>query len=118
MNSEKKKALVAVIVGVFVLFAFLAFGPSSAMAADEIRIGFMAPMKGPLAKPGEDLLNGFKLFWKQNGLKAGGRPVKPASHPRREGEYDHWRLMRSRWAGNGPGQPGDGGAGARNARCR
>ncbi|MBW1772110.1 MAG: ABC transporter substrate-binding protein, partial [Deltaproteobacteria bacterium] len=76
MNSEKKKALVAVIVGVFVLFAFIAFGPSSAVAADEIRIGFMAPMKGPLAKPGEDLLNGFKLFWKQNGLKAGGRPVK------------------------------------------
>ena len=76
MNVEKKRALVAVIVGVFVLFSLIAVGPSPAVAADEIRIGFMAPMKGPLAKPGEDLLNGFKLFWKQNGLKVAGRPVK------------------------------------------
>lgn len=53
-----------------------AFGGVAVQAAEEIRIGFLAPMTGPLAKPGEDLTNGFKLFWEQHGLQAGGRPVK------------------------------------------
>ncbi len=62
---------------VSILFLALLFGSfSPALAADEIRICFLAPMAGPLAKPGADLINWFKLFWEQAGYKAGGRPVK------------------------------------------
>ncbi|MBW1787389.1 MAG: ABC transporter substrate-binding protein [Deltaproteobacteria bacterium] len=75
MNRRKMKTVAAVVF--FTIMALLlGFGGSTAMAADEIRIGFLAPMTGPLAKPGEDLTNGFKLFWDQHGLNAGGRPVK------------------------------------------
>ncbi len=51
-------------------------GGLSAQSKDEIRIGFLAPLTGPLAKPGEDLVNGYKLFWELAGHKAGGRTVK------------------------------------------
>ena len=67
----------AAMVALITMATFLwAFGTTPVQAAEEIRIGFLAPMTGPLAKPGEDLTNGFKLFWDQHGLKAGGRPVK------------------------------------------
>jgi branched-chain amino acid transport system substrate-binding protein len=75
MNGKKVKT--AAVVALFTVAAFLwAFGTTAVQAAEEIRIGFLAPMTGPLAKPGEDLTNGFKLFWEQHGLQAGGRPVK------------------------------------------
>jgi branched-chain amino acid transport system substrate-binding protein len=52
-------------------------GPAAvAQAQEEIRIGVLAPMTGPMAKPGEEFTNGNKLFWEQAGNKAGGRPVK------------------------------------------
>jgi branched-chain amino acid transport system substrate-binding protein len=47
-----------------------------AQSRDEIRIGFLAPLTGTLAKPGEDLVNGYRLLWEQVGYKAGGRPVR------------------------------------------
>ena len=76
MERKEKKGKMVIVVSLMILALLLAFGGSATQAANEIRIGFMAPMKGPLAKPGEDLLNGFKLFWKQNGLNVAGRPVK------------------------------------------
>ena len=65
MERRKKRAKAVIGISFLSLILFLAFSGSTTLAAEEIRIGFMAPMKGPLAKPGEDLLNGFKLFWKQ-----------------------------------------------------
>jgi len=76
MERRKKRARMVGVISFLFLAFLVAYGASPALAAEPIRIGFMAPMKGPLAKPGEDLLNGFKLFWKQNGLEVGGRPVK------------------------------------------
>lgn len=76
MDRKEKRGKRGVVVSLMILALLLAFGGTTAQAADEIRIGFLAPMTGPLAKPGEDLINGFKLFWEQNGLKVAGRPVK------------------------------------------
>jgi len=41
-----------------------------------IKIGLLAPVTGPLAKPGAEMVNGFKLFWEQAGNMAGGRKVE------------------------------------------
>ncbi|HWA37222.1 MAG TPA: penicillin-binding protein activator [Burkholderiales bacterium] len=41
-----------------------------------IRIGVLAPVTGPLATPGKDMVEGWKLFWEQNKHTAGGRKVE------------------------------------------
>lgn len=41
-----------------------------------IRIGFIAPFTGPAAQPGRDMLDGFKLFLKEQNYKLDGRQVK------------------------------------------
>jgi len=41
-----------------------------------IKIGLLPPVTGPLATPGRDMVDGFKLFWDQVGNKAGGRAVE------------------------------------------
>lgn len=41
-----------------------------------IRIGVLAPVTGPLATPGKDMVEGWKLFWDQNQHMAGGRKVE------------------------------------------
>jgi branched-chain amino acid transport system substrate-binding protein len=57
-----------------ILTVFLCLSP--AQAQQEIRIGFLAPATGSMAKPGEEARMGFDLFWEQAGYKAGGRPVR------------------------------------------
>lgn len=42
---------------------------------DPIRIGLLAPVTGPLATPGRDMVDGFRLFWEQVGQRAAGRKV-------------------------------------------
>jgi branched-chain amino acid transport system substrate-binding protein len=60
-----------------VLLALVALAaPSGAHAQGEpIKIGLLPPLTGPLATPGRDMLDGFRLFWEQAGNKAGGRKV-------------------------------------------
>lgn len=41
-----------------------------------IKIGFLIPLTGPLATPGKDMDDGFKLFWEQSGYQAGGRKIE------------------------------------------
>jgi len=41
-----------------------------------IKIGLLPPVTGPLATPGRDMVDGFKLFWEQAGYKAGGRTIE------------------------------------------
>jgi branched-chain amino acid transport system substrate-binding protein len=41
-----------------------------------IRIGFLPPITGPLASPGAEMVNGFRLFWEQAGMTAGGRKIE------------------------------------------
>lgn len=44
--------------------------------SEPIKIGLLPPVTGPLATPGRDMVDGFKLFWEQAGHKAGGRKVE------------------------------------------
>ncbi len=48
----------------------------AAQAADPIKIGVLLPLSGGLAQSGQDALNGFKLYWSQDGMESGGRPVE------------------------------------------
>jgi branched-chain amino acid transport system substrate-binding protein len=41
-----------------------------------IRIGLLVPLTGPLATPGKDMVDGFKLYWEQADNQAGGRKVE------------------------------------------
>jgi branched-chain amino acid transport system substrate-binding protein len=41
-----------------------------------IRIGLLPPVTGPLASPGAEMVNGFRLFWEQAQYTAGGRKVE------------------------------------------
>ena len=61
-----------------VLLAALGVGaPGPAHAQGEpIKIGLLPPVTGPLATPGRDMVDGFKLFWEQAGYKAGGRKIE------------------------------------------
>jgi branched-chain amino acid transport system substrate-binding protein len=42
---------------------------------EPIRLGLLAPVTGPLATPGRDMVDGFRLFWEQVGHRAAGRKV-------------------------------------------
>jgi len=54
----------------------LAAGLAPATAADELRIGVIAPMTGPFAQVGTDMTNGFKMYLDQVKSNFGGAPVK------------------------------------------
>jgi branched-chain amino acid transport system substrate-binding protein len=41
-----------------------------------IRIGVLAPITGPLATPGQEMLDGLKMYWEQNKYTAGGRKIE------------------------------------------
>jgi branched-chain amino acid transport system substrate-binding protein len=56
----------------------LAVGTSlgSPARADELRIGFIAPMTGLLAQVGKDMSDGFRMYLDEHGGKLGGADVK------------------------------------------
>jgi branched-chain amino acid transport system substrate-binding protein len=58
------------------LAAALALAPQAQAQQGPIRIGVLAPVTGPLATPGKDMVEGWKLFWEQNKHTAGGRKVE------------------------------------------
>lgn len=59
----------------FVLATALATSVSAALAADEVRIGFVATFTGANAMLGSELLDGFKLGLQRSSGKFGGIPV-------------------------------------------
>jgi branched-chain amino acid transport system substrate-binding protein len=58
------------------LLAACSFGAAAQAQSGSIKIGVLAPLTGPLATPGLDMVDGFKLFWEQNQSQAGGRKVE------------------------------------------
>jgi branched-chain amino acid transport system substrate-binding protein len=54
----------------------LVLGLAAPANAEELRIGFLAPMTGIGAQVGKDLVNGFQLYLDQHGNKLGGADVK------------------------------------------
>jgi branched-chain amino acid transport system substrate-binding protein len=61
---------------VSILAVSILAGVPVVQAAEEIRIGFLAPLTGALAKSGQDTVRGHELFWEQQGMKVAGRPVR------------------------------------------
>lgn len=51
-------------------------GLSAPAGAEELRIGYLAPLTGGLAQTGIDMRDGFLLYLEQNGNKLGGMDVK------------------------------------------
>jgi branched-chain amino acid transport system substrate-binding protein len=43
---------------------------------DTIRIGFIAPLTGTIAAPGNDMRKGWEFFWEQHGTEVAGRQVE------------------------------------------
>jgi len=54
----------------------LGVGLTAPAGAQELRIGFLAPMTGGGAQVGKDLVDGFQLYLDQHGNKLGGADVK------------------------------------------
>ncbi len=54
----------------------LAAGVPALAQQGPIKIGVLAPVSGPLAAPGKDMVEGWKLFWEGAGHTAGGRKVE------------------------------------------
>src|SRR5262245_62607311 len=58
--------------------AYLALGLNltPAWAAEELRIGFLAPMTGPFAQVGRDMVNGFEMYLDEVKSEFAGAKVK------------------------------------------
>lgn len=54
----------------------LAFSGAALAQGGPIKIGLLAPVTGPLATPGKDMVEGWKLYWEKVGYTAGGRKVE------------------------------------------
>jgi branched-chain amino acid transport system substrate-binding protein len=72
MKRLQQKVGTTLLGGVFVLGLSMA----APARAEELRIGFIAPMTGIFAQIGKDMSNGFKLYLDQHGGKLGGATVK------------------------------------------
>jgi branched-chain amino acid transport system substrate-binding protein len=62
--------------GVSLLVTALGTVSAFSQQSGPIKIGLLVPLTGPLATPGIDMVDGFKLYWEQVGNTAGGRKVE------------------------------------------
>ena len=69
-----QKFKVAFLSATFILGA--TYNQVSAQDKGPIRIGVLAPITGPLATPGQEMLDGLKMYWEQNKYTAGGRKIE------------------------------------------
>jgi branched-chain amino acid transport system substrate-binding protein len=58
------------------LMLVMAGGPGVAVAAETIKVGFMAPLSGIFAQAGKDMLEGIKISFEQIGYQAVGRKIE------------------------------------------
>ena len=72
MTSASRK-LRSILIGTAVAASF---GLSASAGAEELRIGYLAPLTGGLAQTGIDMRDGFLLYLDQHGNKLGGMDVK------------------------------------------
>jgi branched-chain amino acid transport system substrate-binding protein len=68
----KRRTLTA---GLGALLVALVVGPP-ALAQKPIKIGFMAPLTGPGAQVGKDMVDGFKMYFEEHGNQLAGRKVE------------------------------------------
>ena len=69
-----QKFKVAFLSATFILVA--TYNQVIAQDKGPIRIGVLAPITGPLATPGQEMLDGLKMYWEQNKYTAGGRKIE------------------------------------------
>lgn len=69
MTNAFRKTLLSATVAV-------GLGLSASASAEELRIGYLAPLTGGLAQTGIDMRDGFLLYLEQHGNKLGGMDVK------------------------------------------
>ena len=71
MTKRLRQRAVPILVG-----STLALGLAAPAGAEELRIGFIAPLTGIFAQVGKDMENGFQLYLDEHGGKLGGATVK------------------------------------------
>ena len=74
MTHVSLRLLAAVLLAAFVLP--LAAPPASTAQGGTIKIGFLAPLTGPFAQIGKDMVNGTELFLDEIGRQVGGRKIE------------------------------------------
>ncbi len=67
---------ISVVVGAAAAVLLTSPATTLAQSPQEIRIGFLTVLTGPIAVSGRDALKGLELFWEQQGYKVAGRPVR------------------------------------------
>jgi branched-chain amino acid transport system substrate-binding protein len=68
---------ISVMIGAALAASLGVIGLSASPAAgDELRIGFLAPMTGPFAQVGKDMVNGFEMYLAETKNNFGGATVK------------------------------------------
>lgn len=72
MAFRRSSILLALLSGA--ALAVAAIAPSR--AADELRIGLIAPMTGPFAQVGKDMVDGFNMYVEEAGGEFAGAKVK------------------------------------------
>jgi branched-chain amino acid transport system substrate-binding protein len=63
-------------IGLIAFAALLAALATRSAAAEELRIGFIAPMTGPFAQIGKDMVNGFEMYMDEVNSDLAGATVK------------------------------------------
>jgi branched-chain amino acid transport system substrate-binding protein len=66
----------AVLFVVFLALTVIAVATGVHAQGEPIKIGFLIPLTGPLATPGQDMRDGFALFWDQVNHQVAGRKVQ------------------------------------------
>jgi len=72
MTTSLRQRLTATVLGGLAL----GLSMNASAKAEELRIGFLAPMTGIFAQIGKDMVNGFELYLAEHGNKLGGADVK------------------------------------------
>ena len=73
MISALQKQLGPMLLGSCLALSLAAAAPAN---AEELRLGFIAPMTGIFAQIGKDMVNGFQMYLDEHGGKLGGAEVK------------------------------------------
>ncbi len=75
MTRGFSRSAATLMLGGLIAAALMLVAPSHARA-EELRIGFIAPMTGIFAQVGKDMVNGFQMYLDEHGGKLGGAEVK------------------------------------------